>query len=95
MATEDQRGAAELSSALEKNEEAAREVQKAADDLAVVHAVLETTGSKLKEATADTERAIAETANVEKRLAESVRKIDEVNDTLHKEMAKRGESAAS
>ena len=77
-----------LAHALEKNQQATEEVQKAAEDLAVVHAVLDT---KAAAGTVDDDarRAVAETARVEKRLTESAEKLEEVNETLQKELPKR------
>lgn len=70
-----------LEELLDKNKEATAEVKRAADDLAVVHAVLDT---KIAEAApdGDVKRAIAETDKVEKRLTESAEKLDEVNEAL-------------
>ena len=77
-----------LADALEKNQQATKEVQRAADDLAVVHAVLDTKAAK---GTVDDEakRAVAETARVEKRLTKSVEKLEQVNETLQQELPKR------
>jgi hypothetical protein len=73
-----------IAEALDKNKQAAEEVKKAADDLAVVHAVLDT---KLAKGTSDGDvaRAVARTDKVEKRLTESAEKLDEVNETLERE----------
>jgi 2C-methyl-D-erythritol 2,4-cyclodiphosphate synthase len=70
--------------ALDKNKQATADVKKAADDLAVVHAVLDT---KLSKGTSDGDvgRAVAETDKVEKRLTKSAEKLDEVNETLERE----------
>ena len=77
--------ASPLSEALEKNEEATAEVKKAADQLAVVHAVLDT---KIARGAPDGEvqQAVAETKKVEKRLDESADKLDDVNETLKREV---------
>jgi DNA-binding transcriptional MerR regulator len=72
-----------------KNKEATEEVARAADDLAVVHAVLDTkitTGASER----DVERAVAETKKVEERLGESAEKLEEVNETLEREVRKAG-----
>jgi hypothetical protein len=77
--------ASPLGEALSKNKEAAEEVARAADDLAVVHAVLDTeigNGSS----GGDVKRAVAETKKVEERLSESAEKLEQVNETLQREM---------
>jgi|ERR1700716_3735368 hypothetical protein len=72
--------------ALDKNKQATADVKKAADDLAVVHAVLDTRLSKgTSDGDGDVERAVAETDKVEKRLTKSAEKLDEVNETLERE----------
>ena len=78
-----------LDEALTKNKEATEEVARAADDLAVVHAVLDTkitTGASER----DVERAVAETKKVEERLSESAEKLEEVNETLEREVRRAG-----
>ncbi len=77
--------ASPLEDALSKNKEATEEVARAADDLAVVHAVLETKiNNRANEG--DVKRAVAETKRVEERLSESAEKLDEVNETLEREV---------
>ena len=76
--------ASPLSEALEKNEEATAEVKKAADQLAVVHAVLDTKISRGAHES-EVKRAVAETKKVEKQLDESAEKLDDVNETLKRE----------
>ena len=73
-----------LAEALDKSKQATEDVKKAADDLAVVHAVLDT---KLASGASDGDvaRAVAETDKVEKRLTRSAEKLDEVNETLERE----------
>jgi hypothetical protein len=73
-----------LAEALDKSKQATEDVKKAADDLAVVHAVLDT---KLARGASDGDvaRAVAETDKVEKRLTRSAEKLDEVNETLERE----------
>ena len=77
--------ASPLDEALTKNKEAAEEVARAADDLAVVHAVLDT---KLANGASDgdVKRAVAETKKVEERLSESAEKLEQVNETLEREV---------
>jgi hypothetical protein len=80
-----QRDASPLDEALTKNKEATEEVARAADDLAVVHAVLDT---KLAKGTSDgdVKRAVAETKKVEERLSESADKLEQVNEALAREV---------
>ena len=80
-----ERDASPLDEALTKNTEATEEVARAADDLAVVHAVLET---KIADGSSDfdVKRAVAETKNVEDRLSESAEKLEHVNETLEREV---------
>ena len=74
-----------LADALDKNKEATEDVKRAADDLAVVHAVLDT---KLADGAPDGDvaKAVAETDKVEKRLTKSAKKLDQVNETLEREV---------
>ena len=80
-----ERIASALDEALAKNKEATKQVGRAADDLAVVHAVLDTkiaNGSN----EGDVNRAVAETKKVEERLSESAEKLEQVNETLEREV---------
>lgn len=70
-----------IGAALDKNEKAAEEVKQAADDLAVVHAVLDTKLTR-GASDADVAKAVAETDKVEKHLTRSAKALDEVNETL-------------
>jgi hypothetical protein len=74
-----------IADALDKNKQATEDVKKAADDLAVVHAVLDTKLAK-GASDGDVERAVAETDKVEKRLSKSAEKLDQVNETLAREI---------
>ncbi|MBT2333232.1 hypothetical protein J7E49_04860 [Variovorax paradoxus] len=76
-----------LGKALKENKEATQAVEKAADDLAVVHAVLD---SELpKEATSsDVDRAIEQTGQLEKQLSASSEKLKKVNESLERELSK-------
>lgn len=81
--TKEVRSGSPLADALDKSKAATAEVKNAADDLAVVHAVLETklsTGAS----DVDVQRAVAETAQVDKRLTKSAEKLDQVNETLER-----------
>ena len=77
--------ASPLDEALTKNKEATEEVARAADDLAVVHAVLDTKITK-GASEGDVKRAVAETKKVEERLSESTEKLEQVNETLEREV---------
>ena len=74
-----------LVDALDKNKEATEAVKRAADDLAVVHAVLDT---KIAQGASegDVKRAVDETRRLEKHLGDSAEKLDEVNETLEREV---------
>jgi len=80
-----ERDASPLDEALTKNKEAAEEVARAADDLAVVHAVLDTKLA-IGASDGDVKRAVAETKKVEERLSESAEKLEQVNETLEREV---------
>jgi len=73
-----------LVDALDKNRQATTEVKRVADDLAVVHAVLDTKVAH-SESEADVTRAVAETNRLEKRLVRSAEKLEQVNETLQRE----------
>jgi len=81
-------GATDIDQALDKNRQVAEEVKEAADELAVVHAVLD---SKLPQAAnaGDVATAVAQTGELEKRLTESGKTLDEVNRTLEREVRGR------
>lgn len=82
---EQDRNASPLAEALDRNKEATEEVARAVDDLAVVHAVLDT---KIENGAADddVERAVAETKKVEERLSDSAEKLEQVNEALEREL---------
>jgi hypothetical protein len=84
MATDSRSTPAPLADALDKNKRAAEEVKEAADELAVVHAVLDT---KLPEDAKAHEvaHAVAQASELEKRLTETGKALDEVNKTLERE----------
>ena len=74
-----------LADALDKNKAATQEVKRAADDLAVVHAVLDTKIAR-GASDEDVQRAVEETNRLEKHLGDSAEKLDEVNETLEREV---------
>ena len=80
-----ERDASPLDEALTQNKEATQEVARAADDLAVVHAVLDTKIAR-GASDGDVKRAVAETKKVEERLSESAEKLEQVNETLEREV---------
>ena len=81
--------ASPIAEALDENRKATEEVKQAADELAVVHAVLETKLAK-GASDADVEKAVAETGNVEKRLTSSAERLDRVNETLERQVGSSG-----
>ncbi len=81
-------GESPLAEALGQNQEAAAEVKRAADELAVVHAVLDT---KIAQGAndSDVKLAVDKTNKVEKRLGQSAEKLDQVNQTLEREIRRK------
>jgi len=77
-----------LDAALEKNKEATEEIKEAADELIVVHAVLDKTVSKGGNSS-DAKEAVAHTQQIERRLSDTAEKLDGVNETLQREAATR------
>lgn len=77
-----------LVDALNKNREATEEVEQVVDDLAVVHAVLD---SQVPQAAREEDLGlvIEQAAQLELRLSESVRKLERVNETLAEEIKAR------
>jgi hypothetical protein len=75
-----------LVEALDKNKQVADTVQEAADELAVVHAVLDTKLPQAARSAEEIARAVAHTNAVENRLSESAKVLDEVNETLEREV---------
>ena len=86
-------GASPLVEALDQNKTATEQVKQAADDLAVVHAVLDTkvAGGADDE---DVKRAVAHTSEVEQRLDASVKKLEKVNETLERVVRQTPESSS-
>lgn len=80
--------AAPLDEALKKNEEATEEIKEAADDLVVVHAVLDQSAPDGGES-ADAKEAVAQTREIERRLGKAAEKLDDVNETLRREAESR------
>ena len=89
MASTNSRSSADpepLVEALDKNKQVATTVREAADELALVHAVLETKLPQDARSADEIARAVAHTDAVEKRLSESGKVLDEVNATLEREV---------
>jgi len=83
------RDAAPIADALDKNKQVAEEVKDVADELAVVHAVLDKTLPQDAD-TGDVAEAVARTDHLEKRLTASGAVLDEVNDSLKRAVQERG-----
>ena len=76
-----------LAKALKENEEATQAIEKGADDLAVVHAVLDSELPK-EGISPDANQAVERTSQIEKQLAASGEKLKEVNKSLERELDK-------
>ncbi|MBU1359164.1 MAG: hypothetical protein KKC85_22135 [Gammaproteobacteria bacterium] len=74
-----------LDEVLESTHDVASEVQKASDDLAVVHTVLEQEVPKDAQA-GDVAQAIAHTGEIERKLAKSADQLVEANQALAEEI---------
>ena len=74
-----------IADALDQNEEAAEEVRNAADELAIVHGVLDTKLSQ-NQHDAEVRKAIADAEKVAKQLDETAEKLDEAQKTLQREL---------
>ncbi|QNK67193.1 hypothetical protein [Variovorax sp. PAMC26660] len=84
----DQDSAPDLAKALKENRQATKAVQQAADDLSVVHAVLDSEVPK-ETLAPDVGEAIERTDQLEKKLNESGKNLEKVNEKLARELAKR------
>jgi len=83
-----------IADALEKNKQVAEEIKEAADDLLVVHTVLEKELPKKETGQAEVDQAVAHTSEIEKRLTKSAEVLDEVNEALERSV-EAGKSASS
>lgn len=72
-----------VAEALTTTQQVAEEIKGAADELGVVHAVLDTQVSK-QSAPEDMEEAVARTQELEKRLKDSAEKLDSANEVLER-----------
>ncbi len=75
-----------LEAALTKNAEAKEAVQDVADELGVVHAVLTQEVAKIA-GNGDASTAVQRTAALEKKLAETAQKMDQVNQAIAEQQA--------
>ncbi|MCY1249699.1 hypothetical protein D9M72_632570 [compost metagenome] len=72
---------------MKENKEATQAVEKAADDLAVVHAVLDSELPK-EVVSSDVDRAVEQTGQLERQLSASSEKLKRVNKSLERELTK-------
>ena len=77
-----------IADALNKSNQVKNQVQKAADDLTVVHAVLDKEIPD-SERSAEVDQAVTHTNQVEKRLQDSVRVLESATKTLEEQLKKR------
>ncbi|MDP9917319.1 seryl-tRNA synthetase [Variovorax boronicumulans] len=82
-----QENATGIVKALKENKEAAQAVEKAADELAVVHAVLDSELPK-ESISPDANQAVERASQIEKQLTASSEKLKEVNESLERELSK-------
>ena len=81
-----------IEEALDKNKKATEAVKEAADDLLVVHAVLnEEIPDEAR--TGPVDQAVEHTREVEKRLSESADQLEDVNTSLEQELDRREQAA--
>ncbi|VTU18811.1 hypothetical protein [Variovorax sp. RA8] len=83
-----------IDEALEKNKQATEAVKQVAEELAIVHQVLDAGVSK-RVRSDDVERAVEKTSQAEKRLNGSVEQLEEVNDALEKHASRESEDNAA
>lgn len=79
-----------IDEALEKNKQATEAVKQVAEELAIIHEVLDAGISK-RVRSDDVERAVEKTSEAEKRLSGSVEQLEEVNDALEKHASRENE----
>jgi len=83
-----------IGEALEKNQQATETVRQVAEELAVIHQVLDASLSK-KDRRGDVDHAVQQTGEAEKRLTDSVEQLEEVNEVLEKHAARKDEDNAT
>ena len=77
-----------IAKALQENTQATDAVQEVAEELAVVHAVLDSDIPK-ETLTPEVDRAVERTEQLEKQLSESAADLQKVNETLREELSRR------
>ena len=86
---EDAESAEELAKVLEENKQAAETVQEVAEDLSVVHAVLDS-GVPKETLHPDVDHAIEQTDQLKGKLKSAEEKLKTVNEALEQQLAPKG-----
>ena len=81
-----------LVDALDKNKKATGDVKEAAEELAVIHEVLDQ-GITKEARTGDVDQAVEQTGEIEKRLTKSAEVLEGVNETLEQETTRQGKGS--
>ena len=82
-----------IDEALEKNKQATETVKQVAEELAIIHEVLDA-GISRRTHSDDVEQAVEKTSEAERRLNGSVEQLGEVNDALEKHASREENNAA-
>ncbi|VTU20856.1 hypothetical protein H6CHR_01471 [Variovorax sp. PBL-H6] len=82
-----------IDQALEKNKQATETVKQVAEELAIIHEVLDA-GISGRGRSDDVEQAVEKTSDAEKRLNGSVEQLEEVNDSLGRHASREEYRAA-
>jgi hypothetical protein len=83
-----------IEEALEKNKQATETVKQVAEELAIIHEVLDA-GISRRAHSDDVEEAVEKTSEAEKRLNGSVGQLEEVNEALEKHASRVNEDNAA
>jgi uncharacterized protein (UPF0210 family) len=83
-----------IEEALEKNKQATETVKQVAEELAIIHEVLDA-GISRRARSDDVEQAVEKTSEAEKRLNGSVEQLEEVNEALEKHASRENEDNAA
>lgn len=83
-----------IDEALEKNKQATETVKQVAEELAIIHEVLDA-GISRRAHSDDVEEAVEKTSEAEKRLNGSVEQLEEVNEALEKHASRVNEDNAA
>lgn len=83
-----------IDEALEKNKQATETVKQVAEELAIIHEVLDADISR-RARSDDVEQAVEKTSEAEKRLSGSVEQLEEVNETLERHASREKEDNAA